>query len=146
MEISFHDRYKTPKLKMYNHATGTDMHRCKQLWGILADTGAHTLTQRVFPREIREWGYFRTMCRLALPFSEQIQTVLQKTTLVRSCFLIETSSLCQIPEMLQPHNQCFSSYRKLLVTAMCLPAMWKGWLGPRSPIVGSSFISPESWL
>lgn len=42
-----------PKLEMYNHATGTDLHRCKQLQGILTDTRAHTLTRRVFPREIR---------------------------------------------------------------------------------------------
>lgn len=98
---------------------------------------SHSHTEGISKGNKREKGYFRTMCRLALLFSKQIQTV-------SSCFLIEASSLCQILEMLQPHNQCFSSYRKLLVTAMCLPAMWKGWLGACSPIIGSSFISPES--
>lgn len=75
---------------MHNNSTGTDMHRCKQLQDTLTDTVSHT--QRVFPREIRERGYFRTLRRLNSLFPKEMQTLDQKTTL--SCFLVETSSLC----------------------------------------------------
>lgn len=99
---------------------------------ITRHTHRYTLihTQRVFPREIRERGYFGTLRHLNSLFPKQMQTVSTRKQL-RVVFWSRLP-LCVRFLGITATISVFSSYRKLLVTVLCLPAGWKGWVGARN--------------
>lgn len=95
-----------------------------------------TLTRRrVFPREIREWGYFSTMCCLASVRSKQIQNSLAENKCALE--LMSDGGFLSVSQYLWDAEnltiRALGSGRKLLVTAVRLPALWKGWPSAQNP-------------
>lgn len=94
-----------------------------------------TLTQRrVFPREIREWGYFRTMRCLASLHSKQIQNSLAENKCALE--LMSDGGFLSVSQYLwgakNPTIRALGSGRKLLLTAMHAPSCHVEGLAQRS--------------